>query len=433
MYLLRAHSSVVEQSAHNRSALGSNPSGPTIFYENSGETHFFCQKERLGRIFLAGSRNYFPEGWDPLIRVRQVYEVINELAPWDLAETWDQVGLQIGRMDQPVRQILVAVDFNRLVLEEALQKKADGVIVHHPLIFKPVTKINLDSSFGQDLAGLIKNDLFLIAAHTNIDKAEKGLNHYLAELLGLINTESLEPVNGGYCKVTVFTPEDFSAKIYQAMASAGAGEIGAYTGCSFGLKGTGTFQPGQGTDPFIGQIGKSEEVPEIRLEMIAPQRKLSNILKAILTNHPYEEPAIDIYPLLNSTKHGLGRVGELPEPFFFEEYCSFVKKQLPARELRIQGDPRQKIKRVAVCSGSGGKLMATVAAQGADLFITGDLNYHDFLLANEYGLAVIDAGHWTTEHCFILLITGFLEKIFSKDVLKVIPSLAIQQEPYQTL
>jgi dinuclear metal center YbgI/SA1388 family protein len=366
-------------------------------------------------------------------RLQQILDAIHQLAPWDLAEPWDQVGLQVGRKDQPVRRILVALDFSDAVFAEGLTHQVDGFLVHHPLIFKPVTRIQTDTPLGGYLTGLIQKDLFLIAAHTNVDKAETGLNHYLAKLLGLQRIETLETTPAQSYKVVVFTPEECWKKIQLAMVEAGAGEIGAYTDCSFRLPGTGTFKPNCGAQPYIGQIGTVEEVPEVRLEMLVRQGNLSRVLHGIIANHPYEEPVIDVYPLLNSTQSGIGRVGCLPEPVCFEDFCRLVKERLPAQELRVLGEPRQMIQRVAICSGSGGKLISTVLSQKADLYLTADLGYHDYLTAREHGLSVIDAGHWTTEKGFISLLSDFLTGFFEgESCFEVIPSVSVRKEPYIT-
>ncbi len=367
-------------------------------------------------------------------QVRDVLNAINELAPWDLAESWDNVGLQVGSSNRRIQKIMVALDISKEVIQEGLDNQVDGILVHHPLIFKPLSQVNPDSPVGNYITKLIKNDLFLITAHTNVDKAEKGLNQYLAEILDLNEIEPLEPASRQVYKVVVFTPEDYLVKIREVMTQTGAGVIGEYTGCSFGLKGTGTFKPSSETDPFIGNHGEYTEVTEIRLEMVVEAKALSGVLKAVYSNHPYEEPAVDVYSLENNSNHGLGRIGVLSKPLLLKDLCTVVQERLVAQQLRVAGDLDKTVTKVAICSGSGGSLIKTAIRKNADLYLTGDLDYHDFLNAKESGLAVIDAGHWATEQGFISLLCNYLTKYFKEDKdLTIVPSSTIQAEPYLVL
>ena len=364
-------------------------------------------------------------------KLQQILDAINDLAPWDLADSWDRVGLQIGSVSQPVRKVMVALDMNQQIIAEGLAQQVDGFVAHHPLIFKPLTQIDQHTPVGDCITTLIKRDFFLIAAHTNVDKAENGLNQYLATLLGIGEMESLEPVAAQNYKIVVYTPIEYLHQIRTAMIEAGAGIIGEYTGCSFEQTGVGTFKPNSAAQPFIGKPGESTTVSEVRLEMSAGAHNLSEILKAVSANHPYDQPVTDVYPLVSSSRHGLGRIGTLKTAINFQDLCLTVTERLSAKGIRVIGAPSRMIKRVAICSGNGGSLIPTAIKQRADVYITGDLDYHDFLTAKDSDLMVIDAGHWTTEHCFISLITNYLQKFFTPgNDLEVVPSTTIQTEPY---
>jgi dinuclear metal center YbgI/SA1388 family protein len=367
-----------------------------------------------------------------LAKLNRIIEAVNRLAPAELAESWDQVGLQVGRTETVVNKVLVAVDLNGPVIAEGQQHQVDGYIVHHPLIFKPLTAINPATHQGSLLTHLIKNDRFLLVAHTNLDNSEQGINQYLAELLKLIEVESILSANIPMNKVVVFVPEKEADRVRQAMAEAGAGEIGAYRECSFTTGGTGTFRPVTGAQPCIGKPGAFSSIPENRLEMIVPQSGVSRVLQAVGSVHPYEEPAIDIYPLRNSSRHGTGRIGILPQPLRLGEFCCQVKHGLKAAQLKVSGAPEREIRKVAICSGSGGGYVKDVVHHGADLYLTGEMNYHDHWEAKECGLAVIEAGHWTTEHCFIRLMADYLEREFSNDTdFKPIRSRLWEGEPFR--
>lgn len=363
----------------------------------------------------------------------RIIDAIAQLAPWDLAESWDQVGLQIGNKGNLINKVLVSLDFNRQTFNEGLKLGVNGFIVHHPLIFKPVKRITNENETEKLITDLLKHDLFLIAAHTNIDKSKQGLNQYLAEKFRLENIKPLENVESYIYKVVVFSPENHLEKLRDAMSQAGAGEIGEYQKCSFESHGNGTFEPSESAHSFIGASGSFERVPEIRLEMIVANNRLHSVIEAIYKNHPYEEPAFDIYPLVKSSPHGMGRIGDLKFPATLEEFSRLVKKELSCKNIRITGDLLSPIKKVALCSGSGRDLLFKAINHRADVYLTGELNYHDFITARDHGLAIIAAGHWGTEHCFVDLMADYLTSFFeSEKKFEVIKGI-VQEEPYLTL
>jgi dinuclear metal center YbgI/SA1388 family protein len=364
--------------------------------------------------------------------LQQIVAAVEKLAPPQLAEEWDRVGLQVDRTGSSVHRIMVAVDLNSQVIEASVgqSEPVDGFVVHHPFLFKPLSRMSRATPQGRLLTHLLGNNQFVLAAHTNLDRAAEGINQYLAELFGLTRISLLKPaVLTGY-KLVVFTPESHAERLYAALTEAGAGEIGNYRGCAFRQSGIGTFHPDILAQPYLGQPGNCQSVPEIRLEMLVAENKLEQVIRAIYANHPYEEPAIDVYPVQNSTRHGLGRVGVLPEALTLQSFGELVKAQLPASWLHVSGDPERLIRKVALCSGSGGDLVATALQQQADLYLTGELNYHAHWEAREQGLAVIEAGHGATEQCFVPLITAYLQKVFGDDLTVVSGALA-EPEPYR--
>jgi hypothetical protein len=235
-------------------------------------------------------------------------------------------------------------------------------------------------------------------------------------------------------KVVVFSPESDADRLHEAMTAAGAGELGNYRGCSFGAQGIGTFYSGELAKPYLGRPENWESVPETRLEMVVAQAQLEQVLQAIYTQHPYEEPAVDVYPVQNTSRHGLGRVGMLPEAVSLKYFGELVKAKLPARWLKVSGDPTREIRKVAICSGSGGSLVDAALQQQVDLYLTGELNYHAHWEARERGLAVIEAGHGATEKCFIPLMTTYLSKAFAApDDLTIVSGALPEQEPYRVV
>lgn len=362
----------------------------------------------------------------------QLVRAIERLAPWELAEGWDRVGVQVHRCEPSIRRVMVALDLNAQVIREGQFHQVDGFILHHPFLFQPLTHINPTDPQGKILAQLLKNDQFVIAAHTNMDKAEYGINRYLAEMLGLTELHVIDPVRLQGYKVVVFTPPTHLDVLREKMAETGAGEVGEYRDCAFSCDGTGTFRPGDMAQPFLGRPGQFEAVAEARLEMAVSQSLLSRVLKTIQENHPYQEPVVDIYPLQNASRHGLGRVGVLPESLVLSRIWELVKHRLRVEHLKTSGEPDRMITRIAVCSGSGGSLIQAAVRAGADLYLTGELNYHQHWEAKEAGLAVIEAGHGATECCFVPLLGEHLEQEFEGENLQIIRFGAIE-EPYRII
>jgi dinuclear metal center YbgI/SA1388 family protein len=363
--------------------------------------------------------------------LQQIVTAIERLAPAQLAEEWDRVGLQVDRTAGPVRRVVVAVDLNSQVVAASAGQPVDGFIVHHPFLFKPLTRIGRATAPGRMITHLLENNQFVLVAHTNLDRAARGINQYLAELLGLTQVALLEPAALNAYKLVVFTPESHVEQLYTALTEAGAGEIGNYRGCAFRQPGIGSFYPNDQARPYLGQPGSFESVPEIRLEMVVAGNKLEQALQAIYAHHPYEEPALDVYPVQNSTRHGLGRVGILPEAVSLQRFCELVKTQLPAKWLQVSGEPERMIRKVALCSGSGGDLVAAAVQRQADLYLTGELNYHAHWEAREQGLAVIEAGHGATEQCFVPLLTAHLRQVFAAADLTVVNGTLSESEPYR--
>lgn len=307
----------------------------------------------------------------------------------------EKIGLQVGTLNKPVETVMVTLDVLESVVDEALEKKVDLIIAHHPLIFQPLKNINTDRAHGRIVQKCLKHDITVYVAHTNLDVAKGGMNDWLAEALGLQNTNILVPTREDRLKkLVVFTPEDHADNVRHALGDAGAGYIGAYSHCTFNSPGTGTFMPQEGTDPYIGTTGKLERVDEIKIETIIPEELQSKVIRAMTKAHPYEEVAYDLYPLDNKGEgYGLGRVGELKEEMTLRAFAEHVKQSFDVPGLRVVGNLDDNIRRVAVLGGDGNKYMADAQLRGADVFVTGDVYYHTAHDARMEGLNVVDPGH----------------------------------------
>jgi dinuclear metal center YbgI/SA1388 family protein len=342
-----------------------------------------------------------------------ILDVMNRIAPFRLAESWDNVGLILGHKDQMVKRILVSLDITQDVVEEAIAKDVDLILSHHPLIFKPVKGVLQHIGPGKMIYPLIQNNIAVLTAHTNLDIAKGGVNDILARKLKLIDVKPLQKIKEPYKKIIVFVPKGYEDTVMKGMAEAGAGWIGKYSESTFQVCGTGTFRPGRGTKPFIGKTGELQRVAEIRLETVGHESQIPDIMTAILMNHPYEEPAFDIYPLdYPHGEMGLGRVGFLEQATALDDLAHRVGKELGSSQLRVVGEGKKKIKKVAVCGGSGASLIPDAVGAGSDVLVTGDIKYHDAQDAKAMGLAIIDAGHYETERPVIPSLINRLQNEF---------------------
>jgi dinuclear metal center YbgI/SA1388 family protein len=316
----------------------------------------------------------------------------------EFAESWDNVGLQLGDPARQVSRIMVALDPGAPAVEAAVQAGCQLLITHHPFFFTPLKKISTSDETGRLAIAALKNDLSIISLHTNYDIAEGGVNDLLATLLGLSETLPLR-VTGGeeFLKMVVFVPHNFEAKLLDALSPFMA-PIGNYRECSFEGDGIGRFRALEGAQPFVGKIGERHEEKERRIEFLVPKERLSPAITALIKAHPYEEPAYDIYPVLNrGASRGLGRIGVLAEQTTAGEFALAAKEALRAVGVRLVGGGERRVRKVALCGGSGASLLHEAARKGADILVTGDLKYHEAREAEALGMAVLDAGHFATE------------------------------------
>lgn len=330
------------------------------------------------------------------MKIAQFQKAFEAVAPPSIAWKGDNIGLLIGRPERSVTNVLVALDLTDAVIAEAVTKKANFIVTHHPAVFHPLKSVTTGTATGAMALTLIERNIAVYAAHTNLDSVKWGVNFTLAATLGLKDVKILSPIEGSLQSVTVFVPSAHADKVAESMHAAGAGMFEKYDTCSFRSEGTGTFRGGNGAEPFIGTVGKVERVPEVRLEMLAEQWKVRGVIAAMVKAHPYEEVAYNITPLANkNTEYGLGAIGVLPRPMERTRFLSLIKKRLQTSALRFTG-PDRPVQRVAVCGGSGSEFIREALAQGADAMVTADCKYHTFQ-EFEHSLLLVDAGHYETE------------------------------------
>lgn len=319
--------------------------------------------------------------------------VLEKLAPKALGEPGDNCGLLVGDQRAQVRRILLALELTEPVLGEAIAGGYDTILTHHPLLFSPLRSL-IDSRPRERLARrLIAGQVSLLACHTNLDAAPGGLADIAGSALDLRGMSPLRRASTGWHKMVGFVPAEAVDRVAKAVFAAGAGTIGEYRECAFAAEGRGWFTPGPDAHPVVGHATQPERTPEIRWETVVPRARLSAAVTAYIGVHPYEEPAFDIYPVEDVMPHaGLGRVGALAEPLSVSALAARVGETFGLGPVSWSGDGRRVVGRVGVVPGSGRSLIDQ-AAGACEVFVTGDLSYHDAERAGESGLSLIAVPH----------------------------------------
>jgi dinuclear metal center YbgI/SA1388 family protein len=367
----------------------------------------------------------------------QLIGLIEKMAPTALAESYDNVGLQIGDRSKTVRRLMVALEVTDRVIDEAKRRRADTLVVHHPLFFLPIKRLDESDLVGHLAQRLVREGIALIAAHTNLDKSPEGTNAALAEKLGLTDTEVLLPESvGRQFKYAVFVPEGHERAVIEAISNAGGGIIGNYDHCTFRTPGTGTFRGGEGTKPAVGQAGRFEEAQEVRLEAVIPQSALTRVIEDVKAVHPYEEVAFDVYSLeMPPGPWGLGLRAKLAKPMTLRAWAHHIKRRLKLKAVRVVGKEGAAIRTVAIATGSCEMLVRQFAPPHVDCLVTGDVKYHIAVEARAKGLAVVDPGHWASE---VIVTEPLCQSITDRLrahgwMAEVIPSTDQDPDPFVTL
>lgn len=325
----------------------------------------------------------------------------------------DNVGLQIGSLNVPLKNIMLCLELTEDSLKSALHNNCNLIITHHPFLFTPLKNINLENENGKLISEAIKNGITVYSSHTNLDFVKGGVSFELAKKLKLQNLKFLSNFDKNRYKIAVFVPAETLDTVSKAMFESGGGIIGEYENCSFRVKGEGTFKGNENTNPTIGTKQIFENVNEIKLEVIVDQWNLNKVITALINSHPYEEPAYDIIPLANKNEnHGAGVIGELAESLNIKDFFAYVKSNLNLDAFRYTLGSDKLIKKVAVCGGSGSDLLNEAIAKKADAFITADIKYHTFHDAKGK-ITLIDAGHYETEIFGLNAVRNIIEEYFN--------------------
>ena len=358
------------------------------------------------------------------MRIKDIIQTIEQLAPLPLQEDFDNSGVQVGDINREATAALLCIDVTESVVDEAISLGCNLIISHHPLAFKPFKSLTGKTYVERCMMKAIKHDLVIYAAHTNLDNAWFGVNFKLAEMLGLQQVRVLSPQKDALLKLVTFVPESHADYVRNALFNAGAGNIGNYDSCSFNLYGDGTFRANESANPFVGKKGELHTEEEVRIELVLPKFKQAEVLRALLSVHPYEEPAYDFYALKNQwAQAGRGVVGVLPEPMPEQEFLYLLKDVFNLATIQHTKLQSREIHDVALCGGSGAFLIPEAIGYGADAFVTGEAKYNDFYdVEGRLLLAVV--GHYESEIC--------TKEIFFDVISKKYPTFVLHKSAFDS-
>jgi len=351
--------------------------------------------------------------------IQDIITVLEKIAPPSLQESYDNAGLITGDVNWQCTGIITTLDATEDVVHEAIQNKCNCIVAHHPIVFGGLKKITGRNYVERTVIKAIKNDIAIYAIHTNLDNILDGVNGKIADKLGLINRQVLQPKSNSLKKLFTFVPLDHAEKVRSAIFAAGGGQVGNYSECSFNAAGSGTFKAGEGTDPFVGKIGERHTEAEIKIEVIFPAWLEKPVLFAMLAAHPYEEVAYDIIALDNrNATIGSGLIGELPEAMDETTILQNIKEKFNLSVIKHTAFTGKPVKKIALCGGAGSFLIGAAVGAGANLYISSDIKYHEFFDANGK-LMIADIGHYESEQFTIdLLFEVLREKFLNFAVLK---------------
>ena len=348
------------------------------------------------------------------MRIKEISDYLESLAPLSSQESYDNCGLIVGDAETEVSNVLISLDCIESTVDEAIKLGCELIIAHHPIVFKGLKKLNGKDYIEKTVIKAIQNNIAIYAIHTNFDNYRFGVNDEIADRLNLINRRILDPKSQVLSKISFFVPNENKFEVLNAMFEAGAGEIGNYSECSFQSTGTGTFRPNEGANPFEGEVNQLSTVEETKVEVICSQHHLGKVLSAMHFKHPYEEVAHEIYNIQNKNQfEGSGMIGELEEEMDEHTFLNNIKSIFNCGVIRHTELLNKTIKTVAFCGGAGSFLLNKAKQHKADIFITGDFKYHEFFDA-EGQIIIADIGHFESEQFTSNRIERILTKKFTK-------------------
>ncbi|MFD1677823.1 Nif3-like dinuclear metal center hexameric protein [Alicyclobacillus fodiniaquatilis] len=369
------------------------------------------------------------------IYARDIIAAMEEIAPAKLALPKDKIGLQVGNVDKLVKRVWVALEASPETIAAAAHHEVDMLVTHHALLFHPLAQLDTGQARHRAIQQLLQADMVVFSAHTNLDVAPGGVNDVIAQRLSLQDVEILDVTyRSRLYKLVIYVPTTHVHLVREAICAAGAGSIGNYAHCTFSATGQGTFMPGEGTSPFIGERGQLAKVEETRLETVVPESRLTAVLQQMHAAHPYEEVAYDILHLHQTgEEYGIGRVGQLAKPLSLAAFAEQVRDAFGMSHIRFAGEPSLEVERVAVLGGSGSHWAQASLAQGAQVLVTADVGHHDAADAMQDGLAIVEATHAALEQPVCEVLAAQLRQQLGADAQVDISASPVSVDPFTWL
>lgn len=351
--------------------------------------------------------------------IGDILDALERLAPLSQQENYDNSGLQVGLTRTETTGVLFCLDVTEDVIDEAIDEHCNLVVSHHPLIFNPVKNITETTYVGRCIIKALRHGVTIYSAHTCLDNDMHGVNAMIASKIGMRGLKILQPMQGTLMKLVTFVPTASREALLKALFAVGCGNIGNYSSCSFSNQGIGTFKANDGAHPYVGEIGELHKEEECRVEVVFKASNKGNVLKALLAAHPYEMPAFDIYPIDSSMSMvGSGMIGQLDRPVRAIDLMESIKDKFGVQTLAYSGDTDRLVSRIAICGGAGAFLIKDALLAGADMFITGEIKYHEFH-GNEDKIILVEMGHYESEQFTSHLLCGKLKELFPSLKMKI--------------
>ncbi len=356
--------------------------------------------------------------------IHTILQTLEQFAPLIYQESYDNSGLIVGDRTKKVKNILLTLDCTEEIVDEAISKNCQLIIAHHPIVFTGLKSITGKTYIERVVLKAIKKDIAIYAAHTNLDNIEDGVNKKIAEKIGLVDCNILAPTSNILNLLHVYVPTEYVEQVRNSLFSAGAGHVGHYEQCSFNIQGQGTFKALEKANPFVGEVGKIHHENEVKLEVVAPNHIIFNVLNAMKASHPYEEIAYGVIELKNENPTiGSGMIGQFKKPMTELSFLKMLKKTMKTTHIRHTQLLHKPIHKIALCGGSGSFLLSRAIQQGADAFISADFKYHQFFDADKR-LLITDIGHFESEQ--------FTPEIFYDILSKKFPNFAFHLSSVNT-
>ena len=353
------------------------------------------------------------------MKITDIIQELEKLAPLQYAEGFDNVGLLVGDANAEVKGVLITLDTLEAVVDEAIAKKCNLIVSFHPIIFSGLKSLTGKNYVERVVMKAIQHQIAIYSMHTALDNQFLGVNASICNRLELQNRRILIPQPHTIQKLVTYVPKSDAENLRKALFAAGAGNIGNYAECSFNLEGKGTYKGNEESHPTIGEPNVFHTEDETQIGVIFPKHLQQQILQALRQNHPYEEVAFEIYTLENEHQHiGMGMIGELNKAMSEKVFLAYLKERMQVSVVRHSALLGKDVKKVAVLGGSGAFAIENAKRAKADAYITADLKYHEFFKA-EGQILLADIGHFESEQYIKSLLFDYLSKIFPTFALSI--------------